>query len=183
MEMNNEITALYDEQGEKIYRFIYYKTFHRETAEDLTSQTFLKALEKWSQFDRARGQAVSWLYGIARNLVTDHYRTGRKWGIMSDVNDAWDLPSRDDVLTELTDSETREELRTALGKLPASQREVVILRLWEDMPYGEIAPILKRSEGSCKMLFSRAIKSLRTSLGSALLYQFLMLEIPTERRK
>lgn len=174
MDANEQIVALYDQLGENIFRYIYYKTCHRETAEDLTSQTFLKALEKWPLYNSSRGPAAPWLYAIARNLVTDHFRSRGRWGFSSDVMDGWDLPSRDDVLREVTDRETKEELHRALKKLSAAQREVIILRLWEDLPYREIAPLMGKSENSCKMLMSRALKKLKSDLGSSLLYQLLL---------
>lgn len=174
MEENQPFILVYDEHSESIFRYIHYKTCHRETAEDLTSQTFLKALEKWHQYDSKKGTVSPWLYGIARNLVTDHFRGKGKWGFIGDISDAWDLPSTDNVQKELTDKETREEVRIALGKLSGLQREVVILRLWEELPYSRIAPIVGKSEGNCKMLFSRALKKLKTSMGSAILYQILL---------
>src|SRR6056297_2278284 len=66
---------LYERYIKKIYNFIYYKTMHQETAEDLTSQTFIKALNKINSFDSEQGTFQAWLYKIARNTVIDHYRT------------------------------------------------------------------------------------------------------------
>ncbi|MEK9181005.1 MAG: sigma factor [Patescibacteria group bacterium] len=58
---------LYDQYIDKIYRFIYYRTRHKETAEDLTAQTFQKALEGVCGYNAGRGRFSSWLYQIARN--------------------------------------------------------------------------------------------------------------------
>lgn len=174
MEDNQPFIGIYDEYSESIFRYIHYKTYHRETAEDLTSQTFLKALEKWEQYDRRKGPVSPWLYGIARNLVTDHFRSKGKWGFMGDISDVWDLPSKDNVHKELADRETKDEIHGALGKLSGLQREIIILRLWEELPYNKIAPIVGKSEANCKMMFSRALKKLKTSLGSSILYQLLL---------
>ena len=65
---------LYDLYIKKIYNFIYYKTHHQETAEDLVSIVFTKALKKINTFDNS-GTFSAWLYRIARNTVIDHYRT------------------------------------------------------------------------------------------------------------
>ena len=67
---------IYDVYIKKIYNFIYYKTHHKETAEDLTSETFRKALSNIKSFDTHRAFS-SWLYRIAQNTVIDHYRTYR----------------------------------------------------------------------------------------------------------
>jgi DNA-directed RNA polymerase specialized sigma24 family protein len=77
--MNREqFTEVYDLYASRIYQFIYYKTYHKETAEDLTSSTFLRAFENLHQFNPERGSIGAWIYQIARNLVTDHYRAKKK---------------------------------------------------------------------------------------------------------
>lgn len=173
MEENQQLVTIYDKYAEGIFRYIFYKTCHRETAEDLTSLTFLKAMEKWTQFDETKGTPSSWLYGIARNLVTDHYRKKSKWGFVKTIEDVWDLPSQDNVLQDLTQKETEEEIHRALHKISLVQREIIILRLWEDLPYKEISVIVGKSENNCKMLFSRALKKLKTSLGTEILIQLI----------
>ena len=66
--------ALYDKYIDKIYRFLLYRIQHAETAEDLTSQTFLKALDNIHAFDASKGTFQAWLYKIAYNSLIDHYR-------------------------------------------------------------------------------------------------------------
>ena len=66
---------LYDRYIEKIYQYIYYKTHHKETAEDLTSLTFVKSLDYLPGFNEDNGNFKAWLYRIARNNIIDHYRT------------------------------------------------------------------------------------------------------------
>jgi RNA polymerase sigma factor (sigma-70 family) len=160
-----EFSAIYDSHAEKIYRFIYYKTLHRETAEDLTSHTFLNALENMDQFDPKRGSMTIWLYRIARNLVIDHFRKKRN---TIDIDDVWDLASSDDPAGEVHENMQLDEIKTALAKLPREQRDIVILRIWEDLPYKEIAAIMDKNESACKMMFSRVMARLRTELTVAL---------------
>jgi len=175
MEENRMFIEIYDEFAEPIYRYIHYKTCHRETAEDLTSQTFLKAMEKWRQFSKSKGALSSWLYTIARNLVTDHFRSGGKWGFTrGDISDIWDLPAKDDLVKELIKEETKAELYRALNLLSPQQREVILLRVWEDLPYKEISAISGKSEANCKMLFSRALKKLKSSLDAAILFELII---------
>jgi len=59
----------------KIYCYLYYRCLHRETAEDLTSQVFLRALEKLSTFRAGEGTFFAWMYGIAHNALVDFYRS------------------------------------------------------------------------------------------------------------
>jgi len=174
MDANEPFIKIYDDFSDKIFRFIYYKTCHRETAEDIMSQTFLKAMEKWTLYNANKGTVSAWLYGIARNLIIDHYRKQQKWGYFKNICDIWDLPSDEDILRQLTEEEQKEELYKALNQLPSKQREIIMLRLWEDMPYREISEIMSRSESACKMLFSRSIGKLKLSMDSSLLFQLLI---------
>lgn len=151
---------LYDAYVRKIYDFIYYKTHHKETAEDLTSETFFKALKNLGQYDRSRS-FKSWLYAIAHHVVIDHYRSARP---TTDIDDVWDLPGED---TMLRDSETKRalaEVQKYLGDLSSIQREILILRLWQELSYKEIAEIVGKSEANSKMIYSRAIAQLRQSV-------------------
>ena len=151
-------SSFYEEHVEKIYRFIYYKTHHKETAEDLTSQTFFKVLENIKNFDSKKGNFSSWLYSIAKNTVIDYYRTKRS---ETDVSDIWDLAGKQDIER---DAEFREQLEKAekyLKDFNVEQRDIILLRVWGDVPYKEIADIVGKSEANCKMIFSRAINQLR----------------------
>lgn len=163
--------ALYQHYVQPIYRFVYRRTLQRETAEDLTSITFLKALEKIRQYDPGKGPFAAWLYRIARNSITDHYRVQRDH---TDIEDVWDLSSNEDVAGKVDDRMTHAKLRDALQTLPADKREIVLLRLWEGLSYREIAAIVGKSENNCKVIFSRTVAELRTTLPKSLLLLLLL---------
>ena len=88
------ISRIYHRYVDGIYRFIYYKTYDKQTAEDLTSKTFLKAVEKIHTYDKNRGADSSWLYGIARNQVIDHFRINKQ---SVNIQDIWDLPGNKQI--------------------------------------------------------------------------------------
>ncbi|MBN1778678.1 MAG: sigma-70 family RNA polymerase sigma factor [Candidatus Buchananbacteria bacterium] len=156
---------LYDLYIKKIYNFIYYKTHHQQTAEDLTSQTFLKALSKINQFDINKGYFSTWLYQIARNTVIDHYRTSHP---EIDIQDVWDLASDSDIAKDTEIKTQLKEVEKYLNQLDSAQREIIILRVWEQMSYKEIAEIVGKSEASCKMMFLRSLEKLRNHLPLAI---------------
>jgi len=162
----DDFALLYDRYIKDIYRFVYFKTHHKETAEDLTSQSFIKALEHISSFNGEMGSFKSWLYRIARNTVIDHYRA-RKATV--DIEDAWDVASDDDVERDAIAREQLGKVKQYLKDLDAEQRDIVVMRLWEDMPYKEIAMVLGKSEASCKMSFSRTMAKVRKEVLIALL--------------
>ena len=155
-----EFGKLYDIYFKKIYAFVYFRTRHKEMTEDLTSRIFLKALENIGRFNPARGNFSSWIYRIAHNQVIDCYRA-RKSEL--DIDSLWDLKAKDDVARS---AETAEKMRLAaktLKQLTPEQRELVIMRVWDELSYKEIADILGKTEAGCKMAFSRAVAKFRTS--------------------
>ncbi len=168
--------TLYDRYIEKIYRFVYYKTFVKETAEDITSDVFHKAFQKINSFDETRGTFSAWIYRIARNAVIDYYRTAKK---TVPIEDIFELGERDrteethDALLAL--SKVQDFMKT----MSPRQREIITLRLWEERSYREIAEIIGGSEDSVKMAFSRAIRDLREKCGPLALMVLMTLIIPT----
>ncbi len=169
-----EFGQLYDKYIKKIYDFVYYKTHHKETAEDLTSQSFMKALEKISSFDCDKGTFQAWLYQIARNTVIDYYRTKKS---DLDIEDVWDLSDDEDLERDFDTKQKLEKVEKYLKKLKAQQREIVIMRVWQGMSYQEIAEVLDKSEDSCKMMFSRTIRRLREEMPLVIFFSFLLLEL------
>lgn len=163
---------LYSAYAGKIYSFIYFKTQHRETAEDLTSKTFLKALDGLESFDAGKGSFSTWLYSIARNNVIDFYRTKKN---ESDINDIWDLPSSDDVERDVEARQKLEKIEKYLRKLKSEQRELIILRVWSDLSYKEISEITGKSEASCKTMFSRCMNELKKEMPLPLILYMLMM--------
>lgn len=172
----NEITLIQDCQGgnkhacgllyEKhiapVYRFIYLRTRHKETAEDLTSETFLKAFSHFENFETDR-PLLPWLYRIAHNTLIDHWRKDRP-GYSLDEN--WDAQSDEPTPIEeaLQDEEEKEKTKEAmdlLDKLNPLEKTVVTLRLWDELPYREIASVTEKTEAHAKVIFSRAMAKLR----------------------
>ncbi len=149
--------ALYDRYVRTIYSFIYYKTFHKETAEDLTSETFFKALNHIKAVDPNRS-FQSWLYKIAQNCVIDHFRRERK---TENVDDVWDIADNTNLEIDANVSLQISALRKELGQLSHLQRDIIIMRVWQELSYREIAEIVGKSEASCKMNYSRAVKHLK----------------------
>lgn len=152
---------LYDLYVKKIYNFVYYKTWHRETAEDITSQTFFKALEKIGKFNSEKGVFASWLYQIARNNIIDHFRSFKPTSL---IEDAFDLKDKTDIPADLETKLKMEKIHAGLALLSSEQREIVILRVWEGLSHKEIAEIMRKNESSVKMSYSRAVSKLKKEI-------------------
>jgi RNA polymerase sigma-70 factor (ECF subfamily) len=124
----------------------------------------MKALEKIGTF--RDGSFKAWLYRIARNTVIDHYRT-RKFSYS--VEDAWDLPSGESIARDAEQRDQLERVRADLERFPSEQRDILLLRLWEGYSFAEIALIVGKSEGNCKVIVSRTLAKLRLESVAALL--------------
>jgi len=149
---------LYDLYSEKIYNFIYFRTNHKQTAEDLTSETFAKALKHISTFSSDKGSFSSWLYKIAKNNVIDYFRTLKP---TENIETIWDLSSDTNIEQDVENKIRIDRAKKYINALPKEKREILIMRLWDDMTYQDIAEVTGKSEATCKMTFSRAIRELR----------------------
>lgn len=167
----NAFTDLYDQYVDPIYRFIFYKTHHRETTEDLTSQTFMKAMDKIGGFNPDKASFKTWLYTIARNTVIDHYRTVKE---SSPIEDAWDIGVHPDMDAETDAILELEKIKNAMQKLNPEQREVVMLRVWSDKSFREIAEITGKTEAACKMSFKRTVEKLGKNIALLPLFYSLL---------
>ena len=151
---------LYDHYHVSVYRFLYYRTRSQTLAEDLTSETFFRALRSMNNFRWQGRDFGAWLMTIARNLTTDHYKAGRTrleltTEDMTPHDDATDGPE-EAVLASLTN----EALLAALSELPTEQRECLIMRFLQGMSIAETAQALNRSDGAVKQLQLRGVRNL-----------------------
>jgi len=156
-----EFGQLYDKYIKKIYDFVYYKTQHKETAEDLVSQVFMKALRKINSFKASQGTFQAWLYQIARNTVIDHYRSQKH---DRNIEDVFDLASNSDIARDTEAKIKLEAVKKYLSGLKSEQRDIIIMRVWQGMSYSEISQAMNKSEAGCKMMYSRAIGRLRNEI-------------------
>ena len=161
---------LYELYFDRIYRYIYYRTMHRETAEDLCSKTFLKALDSLNHFNSDKGSFSSWIYRIASNSVTDYFRSSVRKESPADV---WEIPSEEDYVVDVHNRIYWEKLKPGLMGLPADMREIIMLRIWDDLSFAEIARITGKSEASCKMSFGRTLKHLKNTVPLSLYLLFI----------
>ncbi|MDX3078239.1 ECF subfamily RNA polymerase sigma factor, BldN family [Streptomyces sp. NPDC088354] len=151
---------LYDHYSDTVYRYIYYRVGGKATAEDLTSETFLRALRRIGTFTWQGRDFGAWLVTIARNLVADHFKSSRfrlevTTGEMLDANEV--EPSPEDCVLE---SLSNESLLRAVRKLNPQQQECVTLRFLQGLSVAETARIMGKNEGAIKTLQYRAVRTL-----------------------
>lgn len=154
----------YAEFGTRIYRYLRYHVASADEADELTAETFLRAVRAAASFDPARGNAKAWLFRIAQNVLRDARRRERRRGSVSIeafrdlVSDA---PSPEERL--LHEEEVR-RLLAAMDELSERDREVVSLRYASELEYPEIAGILGIREAAVRTRLWRALGRLREAL-------------------
>ena len=154
---------LYDAYMERIYRFVYFRVEDQQTAEDITSQVFLKAWSNLDRFSFNRTPYLAWLYTIAHNAVIDHYRTRKVTTALDDVQ----LSQPDHSEAEENDIDLTVEMqsvKTALQALTDDQQKVLTLKFIEGMSNNEIAHQLGKREGAIRALQMRGLQALAKQL-------------------
>lgn len=154
--------ALYDRYVDQVYRFIVYRVGSRQLAEDLTSETFLRALRRIATFTWQGRDVGAWFVTIARNLIADHYKSSRYRLELTtdDVTTAAAAPAvdgpEDTVLATLQNTVVLQAVR----QLGAEQQDCIVLRFLQGMSVTETAQIMGKNEGAIKALQYRAIRTL-----------------------
>lgn len=161
------VAELYERYQNTIFRFIYFRVGNRPLAEDLAQDVWVRALKRINTFEYQGKDVGAWFVTIARNLVADHFKSGRyrlevTTGDVLDADrtDAPEVRPEDATVAYLSNV----ELMTALAKLGAEQREVLTLRYLKGLSVTETAHIIGKNEGAVKALTYRATRSLGREL-------------------
>ncbi|RUL56855.1 RNA polymerase sigma factor [Lysinibacillus antri] len=154
----------YDLHSDRIYQYIYFLVGHAELAEDLTQETFIKAIQSQHTF-RNDASTLTWLMKIARNLTYDYYRRKR---IISFLPFTAKYDTKEESFTPekwLEQNEESKRLYEALQKVKMDYREAIVLRKIEGLTIKETAKILGWNESKVKNCTERGMKALRQLLG------------------
>ncbi len=155
---------LYDRYVDLVYRYVYYRVGSAQVAEDLTSETFLRALRRISSFTWQGRDVGAWFITIARNLIADHYKSSRQRLELTteDVSTVTGAPRlvQDGPEDAVLESMQNKVLLQAVRQLNAEQQECIVLRFLQGLSVAETALAMKKNDGAIKALQYRAIRSL-----------------------
>lgn len=154
--MTRDPLARPDDLIRRVYSYVAYRIGHGADAEDVTSETMLRAVRYRSSFDPKRGTPLSWLIGIARSCVADH-QSGRPLTVAEPV----DLPSREDVAHDVAE---RLSITDAVARLDPKDRELVALRYGADLSTRQIADLLEMKPNAVDVALHRCRARLRVEL-------------------
>ncbi len=151
---------LYDQYIDVVFRYVHVRVGSRSQAEDLTSETFVRALRGICGVTWQGRDLGAWLVTIARNIIADHYKSARyrleiSTADMLDADRAEDGPEND-----VLDAMTSACLLEAVKKLKPEQQECIVLRFLQGMSVAETAAVMGKKDGAIKALQYRAIRTL-----------------------
>jgi RNA polymerase sigma-70 factor (ECF subfamily) len=156
------VVELYERYQLRVFRYLYYQIGDQQTAEDLTSEVFIRMINALHDYNQEKFSFQAWLFRIARNLSIDHFRrTNIRMDVRLDENQ---IATHDDPLDLVEQGLTSEQLGRALGRLSANQRDVVIMRFVNGMSIREVAEVMNKSQDSIKGLQRRGLLVLREIL-------------------
>jgi RNA polymerase sigma-70 factor, ECF subfamily len=155
---------IYDRYVDTVFRFIYFRVGSRPLAEDLTSDTFLRALKRIGTFTWQGRDLGAWLVTIARNLVADHFKSGR-YRLEVTTGDVLDADHEDrgpegSPEAAVVDHITNVALLTAVKQLNPEQQECIVLRFLQGFSVAETAQAMGKNDGAIKALQYRAVRAL-----------------------
>jgi RNA polymerase sigma-70 factor (ECF subfamily) len=155
---------LYSRYAPGVSRFVGSRLRDRGLAQDVTSETFARALRRIDSVSYQGRDAGAWFTTIARNLITDHVKSSRvqRETVTADITDA--STDQDTPEQAVIRRDTAADVRRRVAQLPTDQQQCIRLRFFQDLSIAETAAAMGRGEGAIKALQHRGVLGLRASM-------------------
>ncbi len=151
-------SELYETYFDKIYKFVFLKTYDKQLAQDITSETFLKALDKINTFKNNKESSFNaWIYRIAYNLVIDDYKVANRKVSIEEVLEFW---YEADFARDIDNKEKVREIFNFFDTLNPKHKQILIMRFWDELSFKEISELTWESVDNCKKIVSRTMMKL-----------------------
>ena len=163
---SSTVEDMYQRYGTQIYSFLYYRTGRNDLAQELTQTVFERVLRKYHTYNPRSGSQGVWLFTIARNILTDHFRYAGRHPVISieDLESASLISSTAQPEESFLAQEQRLALTRALGKLSAREHMAVALKYGAELRNTEIAKVMRVTEKNAGVILCRALRKLNKEL-------------------
>lgn len=158
----DDLRVLYDTHGSEIFRFCHRLVGDRGLAEEAMQETFLRAWRSAERFEPSTGSVRTWIYAIARNVCIDALRSRSRRVTLSSSEQSESIEGINEVGFDSVLSSWM--LEEALRRIPAEQRDALVLTYVRDRSYSEIAEVLGIPEPTLRTRVFYGLKSLRRVL-------------------
>ena len=162
----NALSILINRHQSKIYGFIYSKLSDRDIADDIFQDTFIKVIKTLkSNSYNEEGKFLPWVMRISHNLIIDHYRRNKKMPMFRETEDFSIFSIMSDnvpnIESQLITSQVENDLRKLIEELPEDQKEVLVMRMYQDLSFKEISELTGVSINTALGRMRYAIMNLR----------------------
>lgn len=156
--------ALYLCHMDAIYRYICLRVGNKKDTEDLTEQVFVKVWEALPGYEQRGKPFINWVYRIAHNVVVDHHRKRQPLALTPLLEEERWESQEPSALAQVIEAEQASAVAAAVSKLSEDQQQVIILRFVEGLGHAEVADIIGKSKGACRVIQHRALVELKELL-------------------
>jgi RNA polymerase sigma-70 factor (ECF subfamily) len=162
---NKKLATIYGNYAEDIYKYSMYKLRNKADAEDVTSEAFVRFMDKESK-NEIDNEKI-YLIGIARNVIYEKYRNRKKEIDNLEGSDEKMSALGEGISMEekLMDDLKAEQINEKLKELKPLEQEIIILKVWEDLTFKNIAEVVEKTESAVKLSYYRSIEKLKVMLG------------------
>ena len=176
VEKKEKFDKFYREYREKLYSVAFRMTNSHEAAIDIVQESFTKAFQKWDSF-RGEAKFYTWIYRIVINLSYDYIRRRKKIKTGEIEENVVRIKEKleSDKMVILKD--IKKEIQKEIENLTPRQKSIFILKTYEELPYKEIARIVKSKEGTVKATYFQTVEKLRRNLKNKGVLKNVMQEI------
>ncbi len=164
------LEAVYDAYSDAVYRYAWRLLGDARQAEDCATETFSRLLRALKEGAGPTHYLKAYLFRVAHNLATDHYRSGRRSESLDQLMDEDGFEPEDEsdsLVAQVSETLRAEKVREALHRLTSEQRMVVVMKYYEDCSNEEVAAAMGKPLSAVKALQHRALGALRRALASA----------------
>lgn len=165
-EDSQEFAPLYEDNVDRVFRYLFTRVGDRALAEDLTSDTFIKAMKGLPSYKDEGKPFRAWLFRIAHNALVDHVRTQKP---TEDIEDAHDLSSEDDPSQDSSNALAYAKIMELLSDFSDDEREILLLKISSGLTFREIAEMTGKSESTIKTTYFRRLRELKAKAATLIL--------------
>lgn len=152
---------IFDYFNPKIFRFFLARTSHRETAEDLSQEVFLKIVSKIETFNEESGNFLGWVWQIARNTLIDYYREKKPLPLLSP-----ELMIEETHYPDFAEREKVNEIIQLVKSFSEEEQEIFSLRYLSDISYKELAQMTNKSEAGLRVIVHRLNQKIKNIINN-----------------
>lgn len=155
--MHNDFEKIYEQYIDKIYKFIFYKTWNQQDTNDIVSDTFLKIYQNLNKYDPKKSSLNTWIYKVAYNTCIDRFKTKKEYIPYEWVQEKW---YEEDLLQKIQDKNKLEAILNFLNDINPKHKQIIIMKIWDWLSYKEISEITEISPNAAKQIFYRTVQQL-----------------------